>query len=168
MGWHGLLVEASPPNCQKLRRRRTESPRVHIECSALCKQSGRRAFSSTMGGCCGRISSKGSSYVQCRRTQDVLKQYNITHVDFWSLDVEGHEESVLQWLDWSVPVYVFLIEGVTPSIRRLFQMHGYIHHQMNSRSKLNEIWLHPTFYYHDVHYGTRIQPFSQTETFDIV
>jgi hypothetical protein len=35
---------------------------------------------------------------------------NITKIDFFSLDVEGHEYNVLLSYDWSVPISTILVE----------------------------------------------------------
>ena len=146
--WSGLLVEASPTNCYHLRKRRSESSQVSIECTALCSKTGRRSFSTNEGGCCGRVggpNALGPITVQCTRTQAILHKFNVTRVDFWSLDVEGNEYNVLNGLDWSIPVYVFLIEGVTHNIRRLLRSKGYRHHAMDSPSTLNQIWFQPNY-----------------------
>jgi FkbM family methyltransferase len=41
---------------------------------------------------------------------DIVKSTNIKHIDFLSLDVEGHEYEVLQSWDFSVPIDIILIE----------------------------------------------------------
>ncbi len=139
LGWRGLLVEASKPNCDRLARRRDETPRARRVCTALCSYTGPASFSSTSGGCCG-ATGRGSSLVSCTKTQDVLRAYNVSRVDFWSLDVEGGELDVLKGLDWSVPVHIFLIEGVTPKIRGLLTRKGFRKHPFSSPSRLNDIW----------------------------
>ena len=47
---------------------------------------------------------------------DIVKSTNLTHIDFLSLDVEGHEYEVLQSWDFSIPIDIILIEtlGVEP------------------------------------------------------
>ena len=41
---------------------------------------------------------------------DILIKTNISHIDFLSLDVEGHEYEVLQSWDFSIPIDIILIE----------------------------------------------------------
>jgi FkbM family methyltransferase len=41
---------------------------------------------------------------------DIVKKTNINHIDFLSLDVEGHEYEVLQSWDFSIPIDIILIE----------------------------------------------------------
>jgi FkbM family methyltransferase len=47
---------------------------------------------------------------------EIVKSTNVTHIDFLSLDVEGHEYEVLKSWDFSIPIDVILIEtlGVQP------------------------------------------------------
>ena len=49
--------------------------------------------------------------LECRRLDWVLEQFGVTHVDFFSLDVEGGELQVLQTLDWSrITMDVIVVE----------------------------------------------------------
>ena len=41
---------------------------------------------------------------------DIVKSTNLTHIDFLSLDVEGHEYEVLQSWDFSIQIDIILIE----------------------------------------------------------
>ena len=41
---------------------------------------------------------------------EIVKSTGITHIDFLSLDVEGHEYEVLQSWDFSIPIDLILIE----------------------------------------------------------
>lgn len=41
---------------------------------------------------------------------DIVKSTNLTHIDFLSLDVEGHEYEVLQSWDFSIQIDLILIE----------------------------------------------------------
>lgn len=41
----------------------------------------------------------------------IIKQSGFDKIDFFSLDVEGHEYQVLLSFDWSIPVNIFLIEN---------------------------------------------------------
>lgn len=41
----------------------------------------------------------------------IIKDSGISKIDFFSLDVEGHEFNVLLSFDWSIPVNIFLIEN---------------------------------------------------------
>lgn len=48
--------------------------------------------------------------VPCKQMKTILKENNIKKIDFFSLDVEGAELIVLDTMDWSIQVSVFLIE----------------------------------------------------------
>lgn len=48
--------------------------------------------------------------VPCKPMKKILRQANMTKIDFFSLDVEGAELIVLDTMDWSIQVSVFLIE----------------------------------------------------------
>ena len=39
-----------------------------------------------------------------------MREAGVASIDLFSLDVEGAELTVLQSMDWSIPVHVFLIE----------------------------------------------------------
>lgn len=138
--WKGLLIEASMANFHKLVRRRNETPGVQKICTALCSFNGLTKFSSETGGCCGKTN-QGHVTVQCTKTQNILQTYNVSRVDFWSLDVEGGEMDVLIGLNWTIPIYVLLIESVTPPIRKILKKNGFHLHRFRSPSRLNEIWV---------------------------
>jgi FkbM family methyltransferase len=63
---------------------------------------------------------------------DIIKFTHLKHIDFLSLDVEGHEKEVLESWDFSIPIDVILIEmlGVQPekdqACRDILQRNGYI------------------------------------------
>lgn len=48
--------------------------------------------------------------VQARPFRDILKEADVEYIDFLSIDVEGGELLVLQSMDFSIPVYVIVIE----------------------------------------------------------
>lgn len=48
--------------------------------------------------------------VESKPLNKILKDIQIERVDFFSIDVEGGEYEVLSTFDWSIPVYVVLIE----------------------------------------------------------
>jgi FkbM family methyltransferase len=44
---------------------------------------------------------------------EIVKATNLTHIDFLSLDVEGHEYEVLKSWDFSIPIDVILMETLS-------------------------------------------------------
>lgn len=101
-GWTGLLVEANPFSFAKLVVRRPATFRIE---TALCAKPGTLRFNlpdaqRTADGCCGRANGEGKYTLRCTPLSAVLGQIGVTHVDFWSLDVEGAELDVLHGFDW--------------------------------------------------------------------
>jgi len=114
MGWGGLLVEPSPAafaQCQKNRCK-------HVENCALVSSTysepfiGGRFDGSLLSGVLGSSIRRSSDIVVPARTvASLFRQYKITHVDFFSLDVEGYELEVLHGIDWDeVTIDWLLIE----------------------------------------------------------
>lgn len=139
LGWSGLLVEASSRNFNRLRIRRGGSSRVHSVHTALCPTDGWTTIPSS-GGCCGETG-KGDERVPCTSMRSLVHKYNVSQIDFWSLDVEGGEFGVLSGVDWGIPIYVILIESVTTQIRTLLKSRGFRKEAYQSKSRLNEIWV---------------------------
>ena len=75
---------------------------------------------------------------------DIVKNTPLTHIDFLSLDVEGHEYEVLQSWDFSVPIDLILIEmlGIEPLkeelCRKLLIENGY---KFDTKFAHNEIFI---------------------------
>lgn len=79
---------------------------------------------------------------------EIVKQTNLTHIDFLSLDVEGHEYEVLQSWDFIVPIDVILIEtlGVQPEKDELCRKKLLSnHYKFVTKYKSNELFVLNTF-----------------------
>jgi FkbM family methyltransferase len=81
--------------------------------------------------------------VKTRRLGDILKDAKVTHIDFFSLDVEGHEYEVLKTMDWSIPIHVLLIEQFDDdpnkeNICSLLTEKGFV---KDGRCAHNELWV---------------------------
>lgn len=76
---------------------------------------------------------------------EIIKSTNVNHIDFLSLDVEGHEYEVLTSWDFSVPIDLILIEtlGVEPKkdelCRKVLLENNY---KFIQKFKHNEIYIH--------------------------
>lgn len=75
---------------------------------------------------------EGTTEITCLPLATVLQMFDLTHIDFFSLDVEGAELAVLQTLDFSkVHINVMVIEqdGHDPqkdeAVRQLLRAHGF-------------------------------------------
>lgn len=51
--------------------------------------------------------------VPTSRIDTITKENDVKRIDFFSLDVEGGELDVMKTIDWSVPIWLFLIETQT-------------------------------------------------------
>jgi len=112
-GWTGLLVEPSfdafskcvvnRPNCIKVNCALTSSDEI----KSLYGDFDGHLMSSINGS---RRESEFSIQVQSRTLTSILNEYKVEKVDFISLDVEGHELSVLQGMDFNkwVPKYILI------------------------------------------------------------
>jgi hypothetical protein len=106
LGWEGLCIEAHPGRASELRA--TRSCTVVEKC--LSAEDGTKiafwapiAAGSTLSN--GRINAKGKFAkslpkeerfeLTCMRMDTILKEQGVTHMDYFSLDVEGQEEGVL-------------------------------------------------------------------------
>ena len=76
---------------------------------------------------------------------EIIKSTNLTHIDFFSLDVEGHEYEILKSWDFSITIDLILIEmlGVDPEkeelCRKILIKNGYI---FDIKCAHNEIFIH--------------------------
>lgn len=57
-----------------------------------------------------KFSNENIIYMTPMSLTDIIKTTGISHIDFLSLDVEGHELEVLQSWDFSIPIDLILIE----------------------------------------------------------
>lgn len=115
LGWNGVLIEAEPQNAKALMVKR---PHTRNYAVAVCPE-GQTKVTFEGDFATGRIVDGNSSLssptkksvtVPCRTMASILRDAGVESIDFFSLDVEGAELIVLQTMDWSIPVHVFLIE----------------------------------------------------------
>ena len=109
-GWHGLLIEGSPQNFEKLKRNRP-SPTNVLRNLAICPWGGEPYvnFSSIGSAVSGDDSAMSDSFrakwqahqgnrfvrVPCQPLEQVLREAGMPSVAFLSLDVEGAEYKVI-------------------------------------------------------------------------
>jgi FkbM family methyltransferase len=74
----------------------------------------------------------------------IIKDSGLKKIDFFSLDVEGHEYNVLLSWDWSIPINIFLIENNNDiaNINKLLNDHDYIFIEMVGP---NSLYFHKNF-----------------------
>ena len=103
--WTGLLIEADPGLCAKIDQLKRHAWRM---CACLSKTM--ESVSYIMGGALGGVESNIDEHhlktlnktnritVPCFGLEDVLDVIKSNHIDFFSLDVEGAEMSILESL----------------------------------------------------------------------
>ena len=169
LNWTGVLIEPNPKWCAGLQANR---PRATTVCAAISSQPRveftRGEYASTFAastacgrdGCGQRASVRHSRRrstvsVPARPLGKVLRQSAITKIDLFSLDVEGSELAVLQTMDWTIPVCLWLIEvpvDASPSSRltraqlaTLMQSHGYSRadwkESLQAEMSHNQLWV---------------------------
>lgn len=119
-GWRGILVEPAASNIPKIHKTRPRSIVFHNGLVSF-KDDG-KLISDPGGSPMGKIS-VGKGAVTGRALSSLLDELNITRIDFWSLDVEGHEVEVLKGVDFKRhrPKYV-VIEVRTYNKARVFEL----------------------------------------------
>jgi FkbM family methyltransferase len=124
LGFSGLLIEAVPHLFDKLIINRspknifrqgavTTSSSEYIEFLGNNAVAGLPHAMSTSHKTAWHSKAMKSHHYQVKtlRLDNLLRAGNINHVDFFSLDVEGAELEVLLTMDWSIPVYLLLVEA---------------------------------------------------------
>lgn len=158
LGWSGVLIEPHPEMFKTLQHNRPNSKCYH---SAVSSSVG--VVNMNINPYVPAVSSVDyttdehfkkvwhkNSYkisVQANKLSDILKHANVSRIDFFSLDVEGHEYDVLLSMDWSIPVRVILVETLDISnnddkVRRFLTEKGFI---FDGKCAHNEVWINPNY-----------------------
>jgi FkbM family methyltransferase len=92
----------------------------------------------------------------------VLEKSGITHIDYFSLDVEGGELEVLKSIDWDkVSIYLFGVEldNQNPTkdeaVRHLLREHGF---EYRHRIHNDEYWENPTYFRKSLLFDKTLRP----------
>ena len=81
----------------------------------------------------------------CTPLRHLLGQAGLRHIDFFSLDVQGSELSVLKTMDWNIPVAVIMVEmdgvdgGKDQAVRELLRAQRFHFYQRMGFGP-NELW----------------------------
>ena len=78
----------------------------------------------------------------------ILKPLNIHRVDLFSIDVEGGELSVLKSFDWSIPVYLVLIEMAKHDLNKDQECRDFLmskNFELDCEIGCNELWINKKF-----------------------
>lgn len=123
LGWEGLCVEPQQMYHQSILQHR--SCRLVPECISARKEVMEMTGSGESWAQVKVLNGTGTGQrtVQCSPLGDMLalsSNASRTHVDLWSLDVEGFEMTVLEGVDWgNISVSVMLIEDFWLDTRKL-------------------------------------------------
>eukprot|EP00966_Prymnesium_polylepis_P266736 6162044-Prymnesium_polylepis.1 len=117
LGWEGLCIEPNPSYWSELRAER--SCTVVPEC--ITDRDGQVVQLQRMGPLSRIVGgpSRFTTNTTCNSLHTMLARVGRSRVDFWSLDVEGHEMAVLQAGDWQQSVHAILVEDNKLDVRAL-------------------------------------------------
>ncbi|MCC9599037.1 FkbM family methyltransferase [Stieleria sp. JC731] len=150
LGWTGLLIEPSPSLAEACRRNRSSSavfnaalvrdgyPDSHV----VLEQAGLMSVVNDgvideatirehvdTGRDVQHLEAEAAIKVTARTLQSILDESNLTHIDFFSLDVEGYELEVLSGIDFTKTNIDWILVEVRQSneerIDQMLQTHGY-------------------------------------------
>eukprot|EP00210_Caulerpa_lentillifera_P000911 g881.t1 len=164
LGWTGVLIEGQPVAAQALRNNRPNA--TNFEAAACEKDEGTVTFIGGATGLSGEVSkmpeafikgvykdlNKGTTEtheVKCRLISSMLREAGVDHIDFWTLDVEGAEFTVLRTFDWEhVAVHVLVIENDKDEAVEYPRRHALLTSKgMQYVGPLfnNELWVNPNY-----------------------
>ena len=138
LGWRGLLVEARPAFAEPLSWNR---PRAYVLHGAIARHANctyydvRTPAGAIEPGWSGLVPNKVPTggflvpyLVRCYELDPVLQLLKVAQIDYFSLDVEGAELSILETLRWDrINIGVLGVESSDASdarVRRLLRAHG--------------------------------------------
>lgn len=110
--WDGVLIEAQPENAKLLMKNR---PCAHNFAEGVCAEPGTIRMSLGQGTAYDlSVNDKQDSKfitVPCRPLSAILDEADVTHINFFSLDVEGAELKVLETIDFEkVEIDILMFE----------------------------------------------------------
>jgi FkbM family methyltransferase len=90
-----------------------------------------------------------SSYlVEAKPFKTILQDSGVDHIDLLTIDVEGGEQAVLETMDFTIPVYVIIIEAdgdnhiKDEACRDILRKNGFV---FDRHLVLNDIWYNPAY-----------------------
>jgi FkbM family methyltransferase len=149
-GWNGILVEPSKNQFEKCKQNRSS----HIYNKALVSFDYNEPYifgdfndGSPMSSINGeRLNNGNLIKVETSTLQNILDELSITEVDFFSLDVEGYELSVLKGINFNkVKFNILLIEYNPATINELIQFmneqnYEFVENVSNYSKETNPNW----------------------------
>lgn len=149
LGWRGLMIEGSPASYTKLVKNRPAQTLIN---SCICKNISTVHYLDYVSGFdnpavfgiwefmtsshkemwfpdlnSGKKSVPESSAVPCVPLGSILNLFHVTHINLFSLDVEGGELQVLQSINFDrIKFDVMIVEGRNEEVLKLLQSKGYV------------------------------------------
>ena len=86
--------------------------------------------------------------VSASTLSSILRDASYSYLDLLSIDVEGGEQTVLESMDWSIPVYIVCIEldgsneSKDEACRNILKVNGF---EFKHRMCINEFWVNPLY-----------------------
>ena len=150
LGWNGILVEPNPVQYTKLLLNRPLCKTYEAVVSDILGEVEFRYFEEGMSAVSGVKDTLPPAFMpawfdnpeysqlpqECKKIKTmtlthIIRDSKVDHIDFFSLDVEGHELHVLRSFDFSVPIGLILIENNPEKQNEMkecdviLQTHGY-------------------------------------------
>ena len=81
--------------------------------------------------------------------KEILYTDNIKYIDILSIDVEGAEHAILETMDWSIPVYVIIIEldennkEKDELCKNILRERGF---EFNKKIHISEFWINKNYF----------------------
>jgi FkbM family methyltransferase len=129
LNWTGILIEPHPNAFKKLEKNRPNNNLFNDLISSETKELQFKYMEGPWDGISGIVKTlpimhdycyfknkkyahlnQHIIYIKPKSLSDIVKSTNTKHIDFLSLDVEGHEFEVLQSWDFSIPIDLIMIE----------------------------------------------------------
>lgn len=155
LGWTGLLIEPEKNQFKKLKENRPNCTSLEY---AVSEVEGEVTFNSRNGG------DSGGGIVETHIDKTIVATDNYTvvskpfykifeeigkpkKVDLFIVDVEGGELAILKTFDWSVPVYIIVIETHESNkdnddCRKILTTNGF---ELDMILGCNEVWINKKF-----------------------
>lgn len=139
LGWSGICVEANPQYFEPIYTQRS----CHLVPTCLTTEDGTKVsfvFRGGLGGIRDDTYKNKARFVnerlegvkmRCTNVSKVLNRYDVSVIDYLSLDIEGHELAVLKGVDWNKTIInVMTVEanGRNSKISKFLKSKGYYMH----------------------------------------
>ena len=136
LGWTGILIEPHPINYKNLEKNRPNNKLFNCVVSneiedvefiyydtmclsgvagvknTLKEENVKIFYSKNNDWISGMIDNHLQTIkLKPKNLTDIINESGYDKIDFFSLDVEGHELNVIKSFDWSIPINMFLIEN---------------------------------------------------------